>query len=145
MSTYGYSYEPAAAAASNYLSNGRGTSSFGTPGGYGMTGSTYGSPYGSVPHPGSLQGIGCVPASVASGMSPVSHSNHHGMQTSATGYSSTPHLGTAGTAGFHGFTSPYAHSGHSYSGLMNQYPNCASLSDLHHSKKICQKLNIFFI
>ena len=135
MSTYGYSYEPAAAAAaSNYLSNGRGASGFGNPGGYGMPGSAYGSPYGTVTQPASLQGIGCVSVSAASGMSPVSHSNHHGMQTSSSGYSSAPPLGSAGSAGFHGFTSPYGHSGHSYSGLMNQYQNCSALGDLHHGK-----------
>ena len=132
MSTYGYPYEPAAAAASSYLGNGRGPSSFGNPGGYGMPGSSYGAPYGSSPQTGSLQGIGCVSASATSGMSPVSHSSHL-MQTSSSGYSTTAHPSLGSSAGtFHGFSSPYGHTGHSYSSLMNQYQNCPTLGDLHH-------------
>ena len=136
MNSYGYPYEPTAATASSYLGNGRGPSSFGNPTGYGMPGSAYSSPYGSSTQSSTLQGIGCVSATVASGMSPVSHSNHHSlMQTSSSGYSTTPHpsLGS-GSAGFHGFSSPYGHSGHSYGSLMNQYQNCQSLNDLHHGE-----------
>ena len=132
MSAYGYPYESSAAAASGYLSGGRGHSSFGNPASYGMPGSALGAPYGSSAQPGSIQGLGGVATSVASGMSPASHSNHHShnMQTSSTGYSTAPpHLGS-GSTGIHGFTSAYGTTGpSSYSGLMSPYQNCPSLSD----------------
>ena len=131
MSTYGYPYESSAAAASSYLGNSRASSGFGNPAGYAMPGPAYGSPYGSSVQSGSLQGIGCVSASVASGMSPVSHSGHL-MQTSSSGYSTTPHPSLGSTSGsFHGFSSPYGHAAHSYSSLMNQYQSCPTLGDIH--------------
>nr|XP_026690721.1 distal-less isoform X2 [Ciona intestinalis] len=130
MSAYGYNYEPAAAA-SGYLANSRGPSTFGNPAasGYGMPGSAYGSPYGSVTQSAAIQGIS---ASVASGVSPVSHPSHHqhGMQGAASGYSSAPPLGS-GSGGFHGFSpAAYAPTGHSsYGGLMNQYQNCQGIGE----------------
>ncbi|CAK8671053.1 unnamed protein product [Clavelina lepadiformis] len=131
MSAYGYSYEPTAAA-TGYLGNARGPSSFGNPvgGGYPMPGSTYSSPYGSSSQPGSIQGISGVSTSIASGMSPVPHSSHHSMQTPSSGYSTAPPpLGSA-SGGFHGFSSAYGPAGHSsYGGLMNQYQSCPGLSE----------------
>lgn len=133
MSAYGYSYEPAAAA-SGYLGNTRGPSAFGNPVGGSYAMSAYGGPYGSSSQPGSIQGLS---ASVASGVSPVSH-HPHGMQTPTSGYTSgPPPLGSA-TAGFHSFSSPYGPTGHSsYGGLMNQYQSCPSLGDavLHQGKR----------
>ena len=131
MGAYGYSYEPsAAAAATGYLSGGRGPSGFGNPASYGMPGSAFTSPYGSSTQQAAVQGISGVTASIPSGVSPVAHSNHPSMQTTSSSYSSAPpHLGT-GAGSFHGFSSAYGPTGHSsYGSLMSSYQNCSSLSD----------------
>ena len=139
MGAYGYGYE-SSAAASGYLSGGRGPPGFGNPGSYGMPGSAFASPYGSSTQ-GSAQGLSGVTASIPSGVSPVSH--HGSMQTSSSAFSTAPpHLGS-GSGSFPGFSSAYGPTGpSSYGSLMSSYQNCSALGDtvLHQGESTLFKL-----